>query len=111
MATFDGTDGILDVSEFVFHFDIPLPPAELQRKFVEGTTLTLVKSTYNAMTNTWTEREMSFEDENGFTVQETIDAICESEKVFRATFLDPDHVYYEGLTDLGGDRFKVWWGS
>ena len=105
----------LNVDKQVFElvFDKPLPEEELKRIYWKEKELVLVKYKYNYSEKTWTREQMKFDrpTEDGFTVQDTIDAICTSERHFRRDFLDPDHSFFEGFTNVGPNELSVLWGS
>ena len=112
--TFEGKLSVwLNVDKPVFElvFDKPLPEKELNRIFWKENELILVKYKHNYNTKTWTREQMKFDKEGGFTVQDTIDAICTSERHFRRDFLDPDHSFFEGFTNVGPNELSVFWGS
>ena len=114
--TFEGKLSVwLNVDKPVFElvFDKPLPEEELKRIYWKEKELVMVKYKYNFSEKTWTREQMKFDrpTEDGFTVQDTIDAICTSERHFRRDFLDPDHSFFEGFTNVGPNELSVFWGS
>ena len=112
--TFSGKLSVwLNVDKPVFElvFDKPLPEEELKRIYWKEKELVMVKYIHNYSEKTWTREQMKFDKEGGFTVQDTIDAICTSERHFRRDFLDPDHSFFEGFTNVGPNELSVFWGS
>ena len=103
----------LDKPVYELVFDKPLPEEELKRIYWEEKELVMVKYKYNFSEKTWTREQMKFErpTEEGFTVQDTINAVCTSERHFRRDFLDPDHCFFEGFTNVGPNELSVFWGS
>ena len=72
----------LELPEFKLVFDPALAEKEFDRIFWKKNELILVHHTYTFSEKSWTKEEMTFNKEGGFTVQDTLDAICTSQKHF-----------------------------
>ena len=105
-------NGKLDMGEdFKIIFDKPPTEHELKEIFWEQDILYLVKFTYNYSEKDWDQAEMKFESPGGFTNQQFLDAVCESEKHFRQDRPDENHVFLEAISIVGPNRISVFWGS
>ena len=102
---------VLHLPEFKLVFYPALAEKEFDKLFWKKNELILVHKTYKFSEKSWTQEEMKFNKEGGFTVQDTLDAICTSQKHFRRKFQDPDHVYFEGFTKEGPNKLSIFWGS